>query len=80
MLDKALLPFLNYTEKSKLQYVRLSIPKTDDSDPFAYYAIGNTITMSAQSMMFLWDICLAYTWLNYNRKDIAPVTDYVAML
>ena len=77
---QVLLSFLNQSDRDRLSQVRLNIPRTHSNDPFAFSASGNTITTSAQSMMFLWDICLAYTWLSANDCNIGSVNDYVAML
>ncbi len=80
IFDKALFPYLNYVEKNQIRHVRVSTPRTHRDDPWAYYTDGKTITMSAQSLMFFWDLCLAFTWLNAQGHEIGGVTDYVAML
>lgn len=80
MLDIAFKPVFTADETRRFRNVRLNMPKTDPADPFAFYTNGQSITISAQTMMFLWDICLAYAWLYSNDYSLETITDYVAML
>ncbi len=76
-----ILPRLDPAHAERLAGVAFEFPLTvDQAEPMAFYAAGQTVTMSAASILFLDDVSTAAAWLNENGYTLASLTDYVSML
>lgn len=82
-LKDVIFPRLSAEESQRLAGVRIDVPlRVTDQEPFAYYTTGTpwVITMSAASLKFFDDYCVAIAWLQTNGYDIETASDYVSML
>jgi hypothetical protein len=78
-----ILPRLTADERERLADVQIEVPlRVEGQEPFAYYTTGNpwTITISAASLKFFDDFCVAIAWLQANGYSIETASDYVSML
>ena len=82
-LKNVIFPRLTEEERQRLAGIRIDMPlRVKDQEPFAYYTTGTpwVITMSAASLKFFDDYCVAIAWLQANGYDIETASDYVSML
>ena len=82
-LKNVIFPRLSAEESQRLAGVRIDVPlRVTDQEPFAYYTTGTpwVVTMSAASLKFFDDFCVAIAWLQTNGYDIETASDYVSML
>jgi hypothetical protein len=76
-----IMPRLEASDAAALNNVNFEFPLTvDAAEPMAFYTAGDTIVMSAASLLFLDDLATAAAWLNENGYSQASVTDYASML
>jgi hypothetical protein len=82
-LREVIMPRLTASERQALAGVRLNVPlRVPDQEPFAFYSSGqpDVVTMSAQSLKFFDDYCVAVAWLQANGYSIETPAEYVSML
>lgn len=82
-LENVLVPRLNAEERQRLAGVEIEVPLlVEGQEPFAYYTTGTpwVVTMSAASLKFFDDFCVAIAWLQANGYSIETASDYVSML
>ncbi|HJT13422.1 MAG TPA: M48 family metalloprotease [Dongiaceae bacterium] len=82
-LENVIFPRLSAEESRRLAGVRIEVPlRVQDQEPFAYYTTGTpwVVTMSAASLKFFDDFCVAIAWLQTNGYGIETASDYVSML
>ena len=82
-LEDVIFPRLSAEESQRLAGIRIDVPlRVTDQEPFAYYTTGTpwVVTMSAASLKFFDDFCVAIAWLQTNGYDIETASDYVSML
>ncbi len=82
-LKNVILPRLSAEEGQRLAGVRIDVPlRVKDQEPFAYYTTGTpwVVTISAASLKFFDDFCVAIAWLQANGYSIETASDYVSML
>jgi hypothetical protein len=83
-LREVVWPKLTQEEKEKLAGVVLSFPPEDSQHPMNFYAPAGgqrkTVVMPISSLRLYGDLAMAYAWLNTNKYNLDPVTDYLAML
>ena len=82
-LENVIFPRLSAEESQRLAGVRIEVPlRVQDQEPFAYYTTGTpwVVTMSAASLKFFDDFCVAIAWLQTNGYGIETASDYVSML
>lgn len=82
-LQEVIMPRLTAQERQVLAGVRLDLPlRVPDQEPFAFYSSGPpyVVTMSAQSLKFFDDYCVAVAWLQANGYSIETAAEYVSML
>ncbi len=76
-----ILPLLDPADAAALADVKFEFPlQYDEAEPFAYFATGRTVVMSAASIRFLDDLTTAAAWLHSNGYAQNSLTDYVSML
>lgn len=81
--DNVILPYLSEAERSQLAEVRIEVPwRVPGQEPFAFFTSGPpwTVTMSAASIKFFDDLCVAQAWLNSNGYSLETASEYVTML
>lgn len=82
-LQNVIFPRLDAEEQRRLAGVRIEVPlRVEGQEPFAYYTTGSpwTVTISAASLKFFDDFCVAIAWLQANGYSIETASDYVSML
>jgi hypothetical protein len=82
-LQNVILPRLTAEERQRLTGVQIEVPlRVKDQEPFAYYTTGTpwVVTMSAASLKFFDDFCVAIAWLQARGYSIETASDYVSML
>jgi hypothetical protein len=82
-LENVIFPNLTEEERQRLAGVRIDVPlRVQDQEPFAYYTSGTpwVITISAASLKFFDDFCVAIAWLQANGYSMETASDYVTML
>jgi hypothetical protein len=82
-LRNVIFPRLTAEESQRLAGVRIDVPlRVESHEPFAYYTSGTpwVVTISAASLKFFDDFCVAVAWLQANGYSIETATDYVSML
>jgi hypothetical protein len=82
-LKNVIFPRLSQEERQRLEGIRINVPlRVDDQEPFAYYTAGPpwVVTISAASLKFFDDFCVAIAWLQANGYSIETASDYVTML
>lgn len=81
--EDVILPRLTAAEHRQLASVRIEVPsRVADHEPFAFFTSGPpwTVTMSAASIKFFDDLCVAQAWLNANGYGLETASEYVTML
>lgn len=82
-LKNVIFPRLTEQERQRLAGIRIEVPlRVEGQEPFAYYTAGPpwVITISAASLKFFDDFCVAIAWLQANNYSIETASDYVSML
>jgi hypothetical protein len=82
-LEDVIFPRLGDQERQRLAGIRIEVPlRVADQEPFAYYTSGPpwVVTISAASLKFFDDFCIAIAWLQANGYSIETASDYVSML
>ena len=80
-LYKILKSLLSGPEQTALAGVQLQVPSEDPAaEPFAFYRLGSTVTMSVFSLLFVEDLSTAYAWLYTKGYSLETVDEYIAML
>jgi hypothetical protein len=82
-LQNVILPRLTAEERRRLAGVQIEVPlRVQGQEPFAYYTTGTpwVVTISAASLKFFDDFCVAIAWLQANGYSIETASDYVSML
>jgi hypothetical protein len=82
-LKTVIFPRLGDEERQRLAGIRIEVPlRVKDQEPFAYYTSGApwVVTISAASLKFFDDFCVAIAWLQANGYSIETASDYVSML
>jgi hypothetical protein len=82
-LKTVIFPRLTDQERERLAGVRIDVPlRVQGEEPFAYYTTGMpwVVTISAASLKFFDDYCVAIAWLQANGYSIETASDYVSML
>jgi hypothetical protein len=82
-LQNVIFPRLSEDERQRLAGVRIDVPlRVQGQEPFAYYTTGTpwVVTISAASLKFFDDFCVAIAWLQANGYSIETASDYVSML
>jgi hypothetical protein len=81
--ENVFLPKLTTEERQRVQGVSVQVPpRGNERGLFEFYSISGTktIVMPAQSIRFVYDISVAYAWLQTNGYTIETVSDYISML
>lgn len=81
--DNVILPHLSEAERLQLSGVRIEVPwHVPGQEPFAFFTSGPpwTVTLSAASIKFFDDLCVAQAWLNANGYSLETASEYVTML
>jgi hypothetical protein len=78
---EVILPRLEPEDAAKLKDVTISFPlRVEGIEPFAFFAAGQSVTMSASSILFLDEMATAAGWLNAKGYAQSSLTDYASML
>lgn len=82
-LETVIFPRLDDQERQRLAGIRIEVPlRVENQEPFAYYTSGPpwVVTISAASLKFFDDFCVAIAWLQAKGYSIETASDYVSML
>src|SRR4030095_1867891 len=74
-------PQLTDEERSALGTIKIEVPLTGHhGDPFEFYYENGKVNLTALSLRFFSDVCVANAWLNAHGYDGTTVRDYVGVL